>query len=240
MTRKTNVEHYEDMMKKLEELTGKFKILEESVTLLKESNDNMKILIKELTETNSSQRKVIDCLLLEKEEMKGLLNTHKKNSEVVSESKVIDIIKDYENIREKEKGIVIVGLVEKENEELTNTGDLELANSIIKEAGVSSQTVSVFRHGRKGSRPRILKIKLDSKENARMVLRSNEARSKLPKGSFMRRDMTMAELEEERRLRQECMKMNEDAKLFKYVVRNFKIIELRNPHPWINKTLRNA
>lgn len=192
----------------------------------------------ELSKCNLLLLKMIEELKQENQVLKEELASKSKDTDLKNnDKKIFEIIRQHEAMKEKEKSIVIVGLAERDSDSNTEAQDAALIKNIAENVGVEKQVISVSRYGYRSVKPRIIKVKFTDKEASMSVIKSSTARQLLPKGAFIRRNMTVEELEQDRQLRKECYNRNEAANLYKFVVRNSKIIELKEPRPWVPRRL---
>lgn len=220
----------------LDEFLKNFDELKLRVTKLEEDNSNMRTELVDLRLLSRTQGLLIESLVKEHRDLRSKAAESVVNSNDLGVNKIIEVVREYEINKEKEKNVVIIGVPEEENDELTAVKDRKISTDLAVEVGIPPQSIECFRYGRKGNKPRILKVRLASKNEALKILRFDRKNKVLPNGSFIRRDMSRQELDEERTLRAECYKKNEENRLFKFIVRNGQIIELQNPRPWLPKS----
>jgi hypothetical protein len=119
----------------------------------------------------------------------------------------------------------------------------ELVSDIAKKAGLEGQLLeNIHRHPRVkrnddgNGKPRILKVPFSTKIARDTFIR--EFRKSImslpnsPKNLIVRRDMTQEELKILYAIRRQAYEMNKECGLFKYVVSDLQIIELKNPKPF--------
>jgi hypothetical protein len=141
---------------------------------------------------------------------------------------------DAEVIAEKSKRAVVERLPEDVDAD-------ELIAKIAEEAGVDGQLLEdIHRHPRvkktDGGKPRIIKVPFSTKNARDTFIRGFRkaimAIQNTPKNLIVRRDMTPTELNILYSLRRQAYDMNKSNGLFKYVVSDLQIIELKSPKPW--------
>ncbi|CAD6196537.1 unnamed protein product [Caenorhabditis auriculariae] len=123
---------------------------------------------------------------------------------------------------EKDLTIVVVGHQEAEQEDLTGCArEILSANNIDP-----THIAEVFRHGTKrAGSTRIIKVKLTSRKSYFPI---KKALGQSTFGTFARDDLSIEELKEDRRLRQQCHIMNQEVGRKCYVVRDLAIAATNN------------
>ncbi|KAH7708169.1 Protein Y73B6BL.16 [Aphelenchoides avenae] len=120
--------------------------------------------------------------------------------------------------------------------------DTQVVTDIVTKCGVldSCLTEQSHRFGavKKGeNKNRILKIPFTSKEARDKFIRNFWSSYKDPdfnkfyQGLYVRRDLTPSELSLHQSLRSEAYRKNQDCGEFRYVYRDLRIVELKNPKP---------
>ncbi|CAD6188181.1 unnamed protein product [Caenorhabditis auriculariae] len=117
---------------------------------------------------------------------------------------------------------VEVGHQEAEQEDLTGCArEILSANNIDP-----THIAEVFRHGTKrAGSTRIIKVKLTSRKSYFPI---KKALGQSTFGTFARDDLSIEELKEDRRLRQQCHIMNQEVGRKCYVVRDLAIVATNN------------
>uniref|UniRef100_A0A1I7UYZ3 Uncharacterized protein n=1 Tax=Caenorhabditis tropicalis TaxID=1561998 RepID=A0A1I7UYZ3_9PELO len=118
------------------------------------------------------------------------------------------------------------------------TADAAIGTLIAKESQIAGE-ISVFRIPLPNSTP-LLKLQTQSPEDARKLLTQSETlKKKIPqfKSATIRPDLSKPELIKYRSAWKEVIRLNNEAKLRIYTVRNFEVVKIpykdnQSPWPW--------
>jgi hypothetical protein len=148
---------------------------------------------------------------------------------------LLSIMKEVALLDEKKHNAVVVGYPEQSDRgKATKDHDNTAISGFLRRSGVNMEDiVEIKRHGiERPNRHRPIKIFTRSEETRNIIMRSfwKDKPADAPKGSYCRRDMTSTELDEDRRLRTEAYKLNEDEGLRKWTVRDLKLFKLVGPN----------